>query len=162
MAERTIVVSGTNLLARGFLLVPIDRRTPAGEPANGLFAVARAIRRVVEQRPPERAVAVVEAGGPRPEWPPLLAAQRAPLGELLSALGLPVVEAEGEPHLVASYARAAREAGQDVIVVGIDKRYAQLVGEGLWWYDANKDVRYTGEIVQKRFGVPPSKVAEWL
>jgi DNA polymerase-1 len=64
--------------------------------------------------------------------------------------------------VVASYARAALEAGDDVIVVGVDKRYAQLVSERLWWYDANKDVRYTPEIVQKRFGIPAVQVGEWL
>ncbi|HSN29266.1 MAG TPA: DNA polymerase, partial [Kofleriaceae bacterium] len=30
------------------------------------------------------------------------------------------------------------------------------------WYDANKDARYTPEIVHKRFGVGPERVAEWL
>src|SRR6185295_9569629 len=44
----------------------------------------------------------------------------------------------------------------------VDKRFAQLVGDRLWWYDANKDARYTSEMVQKRFLVPPAQVAEWL
>ena len=56
----------------------------------------------------------------------------------------------------------ALDAGDDAIVVGVDKRYAQLVSDRVWWYDANKDARYTPEIVQKRFGVPPAQVAEWL
>lgn len=73
-----------------------------------------------------------------------------------------VVRAEGELHVVASYVHAALEAGDDAIVVGVDKRYAQLVSDRVWWYDANKDARYTPEIVHKRFGVGPAKVAEWL
>ena len=64
--------------------------------------------------------------------------------------------------LVASYVQAALDQGDDAIVVGVDKRYAQLVNDRVWWYDANKDARYTPEIVHKRFGVPPSQVAEWL
>lgn len=144
------------------MVVPTDRRSPAGDPANGLFAVARAIRRMVELRTPARAVAVVEAGPPPKEWHPLLAAQLEPLKELLASLAMRVVIAPDELHVVASYARAALDAGDDVTVAGVDKRYAQLVSDRLWWYDANKDVRYTTEIVQKRFGVPPSKVADWL
>src|SRR5438270_862079 len=58
--------------------------------------------------------------------------------------------------------KAAVDAGDDVVVAGVDKRYAQLVSDRLWWYDANKDVRYTPEIVQKRFNVPPANVGEWL
>jgi len=73
-----------------------------------------------------------------------------------------VVAAPDEVHAVASYARAALDDGGDVIIVGVDKRFAQLVGDRLWWYDANKDARYTPEMVQKRFLVPASQVAEWL
>src|SRR5580692_6428892 len=94
--SRTLVVSGTNLLARGFMVVPTDRKSRAGEPAGAL------------------------------------------------------------------YARAALDAGDDVVVVGVDKRYAQLVGDRLWWYDPAKDARYTPEMVMKRFGVGPDKVAGWL
>jgi DNA polymerase I len=162
MADRTLVASATNLLARGFLVVPTDRRSPGGEPVNALFAVARAIQRVVAFKAPSRAVAVLDPGAARDSWPPVLAAQLAPLAGLIEALGVRVVEARDEAHLVASYARAALDDGDDVIVVGMDKRFAQLVSDRLWWYDANKDARYTPEIVQKRFQVPPAKVAEWL
>jgi DNA polymerase I len=158
--DRTLVVSATNLLARGFLVIPVDRRAPGGDPVNGLFAVARAVQRAVAFKVPARAVAVVAPAAPA--WPALLAAQLPALPELLRALGLVVVTAPDEAHVVASYARAALADGGDVIVAGIDKRYAQLVGDRLWWYDANKDVRYTPEIVAKRFLVPPAQVAEWL
>ncbi len=163
MAERTLVVSATNLLARGFMVVPTDRKARDGTPVNGLFAVARAIPRTVAFKMPARAVAVVDAeAGKGAPWPELLRAQLAPLPELLAALGLRVVEAPGEMDLVASYVQAALDQGDDAIVVGVDKRYAQLVNDRVWWYDANKDARYTPEIVHKRFGVPPSQVAEWL
>jgi DNA polymerase I len=161
MADRTLVASATNLLARGFLVVPIDRRSPQGEPVNALFAVARALQRVVAFKTPARAVAVLDPDAAA-SWPPLLEAQLAQLAGLIEALGIRVVEARDEAHVVASYARAALDGGDDVIVVGMDKRFAQLVGDRLWWYDANKDARYTPEIVQKRFQVPPAKVAEWL
>jgi DNA polymerase-1 len=160
MPERTLVVSATNVLARGFLLVPTDRASRAGEPVNGLYAVARAIQRVLTFKRPARAVAIVEDGVTLA--PPILAAQVAPLPGLLRALGMHVVTATGELDLVASYVRAAREAGDDAIIVGVDKRFAQLVSDRVWWYDANKDARYTPEIVHKRFGVGPERVAQWL
>jgi len=162
MADRTLVVSAGNVLARGFLVVPTDRRAPGGEPVNALFAVARAIHRVVAFKAPSRAVAVIDADAGAAAWPELLKAQLAPLPGLLETLGIRVVEAPGEVHVVASYARAALDGGDDVIVVGVDKRFAQLVTDRLWWYDANKDARYTPEMVQKRFLVPATKVAEWL
>jgi DNA polymerase-1 len=162
MSDRTLVVSATNLLSRGFLVVPTDRRSRDGAPVNALFAVARAIHRVLAFKLPARAIAVIEASPRLAGWPPLLVPQLAPLRGLLETLGLHVVEAPDEVHVVASYARAALDRGDDAIVVGIDKRFAQLVTDRLWWYDANKDARYTPEIVHKRFAVAPAKVAEWL
>jgi DNA polymerase-1 len=162
MADRTLVASGTNLLARGYLAVPTDRKGRDGAPVNALFAVARAIHRVMAFKTPARAIAVIERNPKAAAWPDVLRAQLEPLPDLFRALGLHVVHADGEEHVVASYVRAALDAGDDAIVVGVDKRYAQLVGGRVWWYDANKDVRYTPEIVQKRFDVGPASVAEWL
>jgi len=162
MSDRTLVVSATNVLARGFLLVPTDRVSRAGEPVNGLFAVARAIQRVIAFKQPARAIAVLDADAARTLRPPILAAQVAALSALLEAMGMHVVVTPDEVHVVASYARAALDAGDDVIIIGVDKRYAQLVTDRLWWYDANKDTRYTPEIVRKRFSVPAEQVAEWL
>src|SRR5262249_58091733 len=102
MPDRTLVASATNLLSRGFLVVPTDRRSKDGQPVNGLYAVARAIQRVLSFKTPARAVAVIERDPPQNPWPELLEAQRAPLRDLLRALGLTVVEASGEVHLVGS------------------------------------------------------------
>ena len=162
MAQRTLVASATNLLARGFLVVRTDRVGRDGAPVNALFAVARAIHRAIAHKAPTRAVAVIDTQPDPGTWPAILKAQLGRLAELLRAMGLHVVEGAGEAHLVASYASAAAAAGDDVVIVGVDKRYAQLVDDRLWWYDANKDVRYTPEIVQKRFSVAPRLVSDWL
>ncbi|MGQ0506975.1 MAG: DNA polymerase [Myxococcaceae bacterium] len=160
MADRTLILSATNLLARGFLVVPVDRKSREGAPVNGLFAVARAALHVLEWKRPARAIALIDRAS-RP-WNPLLVSQVETLPSLCRALGLTVVEAPDEPHLLASYARTALEAGDDVVIVGSDKRYAQLVSDQVWWYDANKDARYTPEMVRKRFTVGPEQVADWL
>lgn len=164
MSDRVLLVAASNLLARGFLTVPTDRRGRDGAPVNALFAVARAIHRVLAFRVPAKAVAVLDRRPPSDAWPEILRSQLASLPELVRALGLAVVEAEDgqEAHLVASYAERALGLGDDVIIAGVDKRFAQLVSDRVWWYDANKDVRYTPEIVKKRFNVPPPAVGEWL
>src|SRR5438067_13143599 len=117
MSDRMLIASAANLLARGYLVVPTDRKSRAGEPVNALFAVARAIERAIAFKLPARAVAVV--GPAQAAWPPILAAQLAPLPELLRALGLRVVEADDEVNVVASYARAALDGGDDAVVVGV-------------------------------------------
>ena len=160
MPERTLVASATNLLARGFMVVPTDRKAPDGLVVNALLAVARGILRGLAFKLPARAVAVI--GPANPKWPAILADQRPLVAELCRTLGLAVVEAEDELRTVAAYTRDALAAGDDVVIVGIDKRFAQLVSDRVWWYDANKDARYTPEMVAKRFGVPPAQAGEWL
>ena len=86
MTDRTLVASASNLLARGFLVVPTDRKSRAGDPVNGLFAVARAIQRVLTFKAPARAVAVIDPT-PNPAWPPILQAQLPALRGLVEALG---------------------------------------------------------------------------
>ncbi|MEO8703628.1 MAG: DNA polymerase, partial [Kofleriaceae bacterium] len=162
MPDRMLVVAATNTLARGYFAVPTDRMSLAGEPVNALFAVTRGIAKAMTFKLPARAVAVIEAGAPPATWPELLKKQLPGLAPLLRATGLHVVEAADELHVVAAYVQAAVDAGDDVVVVGMDKRLAQLVSDRVWWYDANKDARYTPEMVFKRFAVPPPKVAEWL
>ncbi|CAN5704839.1 hypothetical protein BH11MYX1_BH11MYX1_48870 [soil metagenome] len=161
MAERTLVASATNLLARGFMVVPTDRKNPEGLVVNALFSVARAILRGIAFKVPAHAIAVIDPS-PKPTWPAILAEQLPRLAELCHTLGLTVAESADELRTCAAYARAALAAGDDVVVVGIDKRYAQLVSDRVWWYDANKDARYTPEMVMKRFGVPPARAGEWL
>ncbi|MEW5740113.1 MAG: DNA polymerase [Myxococcota bacterium] len=162
MPERTLIVAATNTLVRGYAVVPTDRLSDAGAPVNALFAVTRALVNGLAFKQPARAVALVASGPTPADWPPALAQQATHLPALLRAFGFPVVETSDELHLCAAYARAALEAGDDVIIVGADKRLAQLVGEGVWWYDPNKDARYTVDMVKKRFGVAPGQVAEWL
>ena len=159
--ERALIASATNLLCRGYLVVPADRKSTTGNPVNGLFAVARALDRVFSWKAPSLAIALVDprAGDGKPA---ALAAQVPELSRLLLTLGFRVVLTEDEAHAVASYTQASLDAGLDVVIAGVDKRYAQLVGDNVWWYDANKDVRYTNEIVEKRFTVSPSRVSEWL
>lgn len=164
MTERALVVYATHLLTRGFETVSADRFTAGGEPTNALFAAIRALTRALAFKEPMVAIAVVDAAIDH-ELPAGLVAQQRRLPTILARHGLRVVPAPPEIatiDLVAAYTRAALDDGLDVVVVGSDKRLAQLVAEDVWWYDAYKDVRYTPELVRKRFEVGPAHVSEWL
>ena len=52
MPGRTLVASASNLLFRGYFVVPTDRRSRDGAPVNALFAVARAIHRAMAFKTP--------------------------------------------------------------------------------------------------------------
>ena len=162
MTRRTFVVHASSLLARGFIAESPDRRSDDGKPTNALFALSRALRRALAFKTPDLAVAVMDADPPDAEWPALLKEQLAPLPALLEAHGIHVVTASDAAHVVASYVQATLDEGNDAIIISSDKRFAQLVSEEVWWYDAYKDVRYTPELVRKRFEVLPAFVSGWL
>ena len=126
----------------------------------------RAGQRAVRGRARARQGARVQGAGARGRggrhqpasdaWPDLLRQQLPRLASMLETLGFHVVEAAGRAARRRVATRAPRSTPATTsIIVGIDKRYAQLVSDRVWWYDANKDARYTPEIVQKRFNVPP-------
>lgn len=162
MAPRTLVVHATNLLVRGFLTSAPGRQSDSGGPTQALFVLTRALRRAFAFKQPDVGVAVVDAPATCDDWATPLRDQAGQLETLLEAHGLHVVPAADSAALVASYVQVAVETGHDVVVVSSDKRMAQLVGDRVWWYDAYKDVRYTAELVRKRFDVGPQHVAEWL
>ncbi len=72
--------------------------------------------------------------------------------------------------LIATYARQAREAGADVLIVSADKDLMQIVGDKVWMYDpasgvpgaaGSRDERRIGiEEVQAYFGVGPDRVVD--
>ena len=107
MPERTLVVAATNLLARGFLVVPTDRAV----------ARRRSGERAVRGRARDPARRCVQGAGarawpwstraPRRAWPPMLRPSSRRCRRCCGA-GLRVVEAADELHLVAVRARRAR------------------------------------------------------
>lgn len=162
MGRRLLVVHATHLLARGFQVVSPDRKGPDGAPTNALFAVASSLRRALAQKIPDDAIALLDDATRTAPLHALLEPQLAALRSLLEAHGLRVASTDRPADVVAAYATAARGAGGDVVILGSDKRFAQLVDERVWWHDPYKDVRYTPELVRKRFDVAPDVVAGWL
>ena len=154
MADRALVVAATNLLVGGF--------EASSDPGAALAAATGAVLRALAFREPTVAVAIIEDEPDRADWPASLRAQHAALPQVLAEHGFGTIIADDPIHLCASYVQAALDAGMDAMVVATDKRLAQLVSESVWWNDPYKRVRYTPELVRKRFEVPPPQVAGWL
>ena len=84
--------------------------------------------------------------------------------EAARAFSLPAVEEEGyeADDLIASYARTARAAGEEVLVVSSDKDLMQLVGDGVQMWDPMKQKEIGRDEVVERFGVGPELVRDAL
>ena len=75
-----------------------------------------------------------------------------------------MVELEGyeADDLIATYAREAREAGREVIIVSSDKDLMQLIRQGVQMYDPMKQKAIDRAEVIARFGVGPELVRDVL
>lgn len=98
---------------------------------------------------------------------PLLYAQFEPLEEALRALGVvvwPMVEFEADDALAAAAAVAtADERVGQVVICTPDKDLAQCVrGERIVQLDRRKRELRDESGVQRKFGVPPASIPDWL
>ncbi len=153
MAGRLLIACATDLLVRGFATTPPNRFTPDGAPV---------IQAGLALKTPDLAVAVIDQRPPPADWADELRAQEPALADLFQTHGFHIVRSSRPASLVAAYVQSACDAGHDCVVLGSDKRFAQLVSPGVWWYDGYKRVRYTPTAVKKRFLVDPEHVADWL
>ncbi|MCH8155472.1 MAG: DNA polymerase I, partial [Proteobacteria bacterium] len=98
----------------------------------------------------------------RPPPPEELIPQFDLIREATRAFNVPCVELAGyeADDLIATYARLARERGQEVTIVSSDKDLMQLVGEGVAMLDPVKNQAIGRDQVIERFGVAPEKVID--
>jgi DNA polymerase-1 len=108
----------------------------------------------------------------RNEPPEELVPQFPLMREAVRAFGLTPVEQDRyeADDLIATYARQAREAGADVLIVSADKDLMQLIGPKVAMYDpasgeagakgSREERRIGEEEVFAYFGVPPDKVVD--
>ena len=98
----------------------------------------------------------------RPPPPEDLVPQFGLIREATRAFNVACIEVEGfeADDVIATYARIAREAGREVVIVSSDKDMMQLVGEGVSMLDPIRSRPIGAAEVGEKFGVGPDKVIE--
>ncbi len=176
VVRRLLLVDGSGYLFRAFFALPPMTR-PDGTPVNAVLGFTNMLWRLLQEHPDDHVVVVFDAGkrsfrndlyeaykANREEAPAELVPQFPLVREAARAFDLPVVEVAGleADDLIASYARAARGAGEEVVVVSSDKDLMQLVGDGVSMWDPLKQKPIDRDAVIERMGVPPEKVRDLL
>ena len=98
----------------------------------------------------------------RPPPPEDLVPQFSLIREATRAFNVACIEVEGfeADDVIATYARIAREAGREVVIVSSDKDMMQLVGDGVSMLDPIRSRPIGAAEVGEKFGVGPDKVIE--
>lgn len=100
----------------------------------------------------------------RPETEEAFKLQVPVMQECCSAAGYTVLSAPNHEadDLLAAYAHDALAQGARVTLITSDKDLMQMVRPGVLMWDARADVWFTAAAVEKKFGVPPHRVADFL
>ncbi|MEZ5835372.1 MAG: DNA polymerase I [Geminicoccaceae bacterium] len=174
--KKLVLIDGSGYIFRAFFGLPPMTR-PDGTPVNAVFGFSSMIFKLMQDWPDDDMIVVFDASrrsfrtelyaeykANRTDPPPELVPQFPLVRDAGRAFGLPVVQLEGfeADDLIATYARAARERGQEVVVISSDKDLMQLVGDGIAMFDPMKGKAIGPEEVVERFGVGPELVRDCL
>ncbi len=174
---RLLLVDGHSVAYRAFFALPVENfSTSTGQHTNAVYGfTSMLINLLRDERPTHVAVAFdvsrrsfrtevyADYKATRAASPEEFAGQVSLLKEVLAALDIPVLEAEGfeADDVIATLSTQAESAGMDVLVCSGDRDAFQLVDEHVTVLYPRKGVsdlaRMDPAAVLQRYGVPPRR-----
>ncbi|MDH3690325.1 MAG: DNA polymerase I [Gammaproteobacteria bacterium] len=175
-AKPLILVDGSSYLYRAFHAMP-NLTTSGGEATGAIYGVTNMLRKLIDDFDPEYMAVVFDAKGKtfrdklypeykanRARMPDELRTQIEAVHQMVRAMGLPLLIIDGveADDVIGTLADQAVETDLDTLVSTGDKDMAQLVSDHVRLVDTMKDVVYDCEGVEKKFGVTPDRVIDFL
>lgn len=174
--EKVYLIDIMGFVFRAYHAIP-HLSTSKGFPTNAIFGVSNMLIKLRKEmginygavvcdsdKPTWRAKMYESYKAQRPPLHPDLHAQLPWIEKLITAMGFPTIMVEGEEadDVIASLAKFFSEKGHEVIIISGDKDLLSIVNRSIYMLDTMRDKLYTPEEVEKKFGVPPSKIADFL
>ena len=177
-----LLVDGSSYLYRAFHAMP-DLRNSQNEPTGAIQGVLNMLRRLHKDYPSDYSACVFDAKGKtfrddiyaqykanRASMPDDLRAQIEPLHEAIKAMGWPLIMESGveADDVIGALAKQAEREGVQVIISTGDKDISQLVNEHITVVNTMRDAfRRVDDVldiagVEKKFGIPPSLMVDYL
>lgn len=173
--KRLYLVDGSGFIFRAYHSLPPLTRSD-GTPVGAVYGYVNMLMKVLEGMDDGGYAAVIfdaarktfrndiypEYKAHRPPAPDDLIPQFPLVRDATRAMNLPSIEMIGfeADDLIASYTKAARADGMEVIIVSSDKDLMQLVQEGVHLLDPMKQKTIGRAEVIEKFGVPPELVVD--
>ncbi|VAW40271.1 DNA polymerase I [hydrothermal vent metagenome] len=179
MPTKTLyLVDGSAYLYRAYFVPALQRLSnDKGEPTGMIYGVINMINRMLNEYKPEYMAVVFDAPGKtfrhdmyeqykatRPPMPDDLRSQIQPTKDIITALGIPLLEKKGveADDVMGTLGVMATAAGYKTIISTGDKDMAQLVNTDVTLIDTmrNTVLDYAGVVA--KFGVEPSQIIDYL
>ena len=174
--QQLVLVDGSSYLYRAFHAMP-DLTNSKGLPTGAIYGVVNMLKRLLNDHATQRVAMIFDAKGKtfrdelypeykanRASMPDDLRCQIEPLHELIKALGFPLIAIPGveADDVIGTLAVQAAEQGLSVLISTGDKDMAQLVNEKISLVDTMKNHVMDIEGVEKKFGVKPDQIIDYL
>ena len=176
MGQTLYLIDGSYQAFRAFFGVKGNLRSPDGMPTNALYGYTGFLTQLRESYAPDYVLVCFDKGlsfrneiypdykGQRPDMPADLRVQWPELPDLCEEMGLRAVSHEGyeADDIIGSFAAQFAGPELDVVIVSIDKDFAQLVGPHVRLLDERNDISYGPAEVEEKWGVPPERIIDLL
>jgi len=176
MSKIIYLLDASMYIYRSYHAIP-HLTTSTGQPTNAVYGFITTLNKILREKQPEYMVLAFDSKEPsfRREMFPEYKANRAPMPEDLiqqqdyfrraaEALNLAQVEMPGleADDLIATLADQALKQGFEVVIIGADKDYYQLLTDKVAMYDPNpkKESYMSVEILAERLGLSPAQFLE--
>ncbi|MDR1015649.1 MAG: DNA polymerase I [Coriobacteriales bacterium] len=175
------IIDGNSLMHRAFHAVPPYMKAPDGRPTNACFGFLSMLLKLVDDFKPDGIVCAFDHGVPafrfdaiekykaqRLPTAPDLKAQFPIIKQILTSLGIPVVESEGweGDDILGTLSATGEREGMKVLLITGDKDALQLASEHTSIVNTKTGmsdvVVYGPEGVVERWGVTPERVPDFL
>ncbi|WP_369133296.1 DNA polymerase I [Modestobacter sp. I12A-02662] len=172
---RLLLLDGHSLAYRAFFALPVENfSTTTGQPTNAVYGFTSMLINVLRDEQPSHLAVAFDVGrktfrseiyaeykANRAESPTDFRGQVSLIQEVLGALHVPVITAEGyeADDVIATLTVQAVERGMDVLICTGDRDALQLVNEHVTVLYPRKGVsdltRFTPEEVETKYGLTP-------
>ena len=178
MSETIIIVDGSSLMYRAFFALPL-LTSPTGQYTNAVYGFTSMLIKLMDDVKPDKVVVAFDKGkltfrnelyaeykGGRQATPQELSVQFPVIQEVLSTLGIAVLELAGyeADDIIGTLASQAAVAGQQALIVTGDKDALQLVNESVTVLLTKRGIsdveRYDSEAVQTRYTLSPAQIID--
>jgi DNA polymerase-1 len=173
--SRLLLLDGHSLAYRAFFALPVENfSTTTGQPTNAVYGFTSMLINILRDEQPTHVAVAFDVGrktfrsqtypeykATRSETPSDFRGQVSLIKEVLEALAIPTVEAEGyeADDVIATLATQAESDDMDVLIVTGDRDALQLVDDRVTVLMTRRGIsemsRFTPEAVQEKYELTP-------
>ena len=176
MAQTLFIIDGHSQIYRAYFAPFRDLTSPTGEPTRATYVFCSMLLKLLADKTPDyiamaidgpakdlrRRAAYADYKITRKPTPDDFHPQAQRIMDIVKAMGIPVLAAEGyeADDIMATAAKQFAGPDLDVVLVSRDKDLDQLVGDHVALYDPTKNETLDAAAIERAKGYPPEKAIE--